>query len=648
MRLYGTLALVAVIAVSAANASAQSNAARPSFGPVVPSLAYRAALNNQTRSATGQPGPRYWQNSASYKINARIDPDSKRLDGSVEITYRNDSPDTLDNLHLDLTQNFHRPDAIRNEPAEVTGGVELRRVAVNGQVLTTGTSGPRYRVFGTRLIIMPPTRVAPKQSVTLSLDYGFRIPQAGAGERMGWSKDNLFFIAYWYPQMAVYDDVVGWQPDPFVGTTEFYSDFARYDYTIDMPVGWVVIGTGELANARAVLAPNVYARLQRAQTSDQPVGVITRADINSATAAGPNGRLQWHFTADSVRDVAFSATRASLWDAMRTPVGDHNADGRTDYTRVDAVYRESAPRWQQSARYSAHAMTFLSRFTGIPYPWSHMTAVEGEDIIGGGMEYPMMTLIGPYTDRGDDALYAVTVHEEAHMWYPMIVSIDERRYSWLDEGTTEFNENQGEKAFHNATDARYDIEDQEGYLNVARAGEEGEITRRSAFHYSPAAYGVATYEKPASLLVALRAVLGDSVFMKAYHEFGRRWRYKHPYPWDMWNTFENVSGRDLDWFWQGWYHTTWVLDHAVVSVTPSTGGTTIMVEDRGQVPLPVFLTITRANGETLQREVPVETWLGGAKLATVTVPAGAAVTRVELDARRAYPDIDRSNNVWRR
>jgi aminopeptidase N len=277
-----------------------------------------------------------------------------------------------------------------------------------------------------------------------------------------------------------------------------------------------------------------------------------------------------------------------------------------------------------------------------------MTAVEGEDIMGGGMEFPMMTLIGPYTDRGADALYAVTTHEEAHMWFPMIVSSDERRYSWLDEGTTEFNENQSEKDFHRATDARYDIEDQEGYLDIVRAGQEGELMRRSAYHYTPAAYSIATYDKPASVLVALRTVLGDSVFMKSYREFAQRWKYKHPYPWDMWNTFENVSGRDLDWFWQAWYHTTWVLDHAVAGVSTSGAGTTIVIEDRGHVAMPAFLTVTRANGETLKLDVPVETWLSGATSATVVVPAGAAVTKVELDAQRAYPDIQRGNNIWQR
>ncbi|MGQ0562812.1 MAG: M1 family metallopeptidase [Gemmatimonadota bacterium] len=649
MRAMRAMAISLLITV---NAYAQQGDRRPFLGPLMPSDAFSEAVAAGTRTTAGTPGARYWQNTASYRINARLMPESKRLEGSVEIAYRNNSPDTLPVLHVDLTQNFHRGDAVRNEPAEITGGYELRSVSVAGrQVHADGevTTGPRFQVNGTRLAILAPQPVLPGGSAAIRIDFAYTIPQAGAGERMGYSRDDLFFMAYWYPQMAVYDDVIGWHPDPFVGTTEFYYDWANYEYNIDVPAGWVLVGTGNLANPQQVLSSDVYARLQRAEASDQVVNVITRANLNRATAAGTNGRLVWRFVADSVRDVAFSATRASLWDATRAPVGDRNRDGKTDYARVDAIYRETAPLWKDVARYAAHSVAFHSRNIGIPYPWSHMSVVEGEDIMGGGMEYPMMTLIGPYNERGTEALYAVTTHEIAHMWFPMIVQNDERRYTWMDEGTTTFNENEAETDFWKPADSmKFYIEDQESYLRVARAGIEGEIMRRSAYHYTPFAYGVASYDKPGSVLVALRSVLGDDVFYRAYREYGQRWKYKKPYPWDLFNTFENVSGRDLDWFWQAWYNTTWTLDHAVASVTTSNSGTTITIRDLGNVPMPVNVTITRADGQSLRREVPVETWLNGATTATVSVPAGAAVTRVELDAARAYPDIDRSNNVWRR
>ena len=285
---------------------------RPYLGPVVPPAAFQQAVQAGTRTTTGAPGPNYWTNFATYKLTARIATDTKKLDGTAEITYKNNSPDTLANLHVDLTQNFHRGDAVRNEAAEVTGGVELKRVVVGGQELRTGNSGPRYQVFGTRLAILPPRPVLPGQTVTLNIDWSFTIPQAGAGERMGYSRDNLYFMAYWYPQMAVYDDINGWHPDPFVGTTEFYSGFANYDLTVDAPEGWVVMGTGRLENAQQVLAPEVYQRLQRAEQSDQVVNILDAGNLSRATARGTNGRLRWHFVSDSVRDVAFSMTRESF------------------------------------------------------------------------------------------------------------------------------------------------------------------------------------------------------------------------------------------------------------------------------------------------------------------------------------------------
>jgi aminopeptidase N len=236
-----------------------------------------------------------------------------------------------------------------------------------------------------------------------------------------------------------------------------------------------------------------------------------------------------------VRDFAFSATRAALWDAARTSVGDRNGDGRPDYTRVEAFYRPNGRRWAESVRYSQHAIRFHSQTLGIPYPWSHMTAVEARDIIGGGMEYPMMTLIGNYEQAPDTALYAVTAHEEGHMWFPMLVSTDERRYSWMDEGTTTFNENQAKTDFYPGRN--WNLPEQEGYLAIVRDDEEGEIMRRSAYHYSGAAYGIASYDKPATVLAALRGVLGKDVFERGLREYARRWKYKHPYPWDLWNKY---------------------------------------------------------------------------------------------------------------
>jgi hypothetical protein len=616
----------------------------PALLPLPVPEQFAAAVGRGTRTTSGRPGAAYWQNRASYRLTARLDTDARRLDGSAEITYRNNSPDTLHNLHIEFAQNLHAPGVIRFEEAEVTGGVELRRVAVDGQTLSDAGTGARYAEFGTRLVILPPRPLAPGQSTAIAIDWSFDVPQAGAGERMGYGED-LFFLAYWYPHMSVYDDIVGWHPDPFVGTTEFYHGFADYELTVDAPAGWVVMGTGRLLNPEQVLAPAVLERYRRAADSDSVIAILRAADFAGATRAGTNGRLQWRFAADSVRDVAFSATRRSNWDGLRTPVGDLTGDGRTDYTSIHSFWRERAPRWREVARYSAHAIAFLSDFIA-PYPWPHMTAVEGGEIIGGGMEFPMMTIMGDYNQRGDSALYYVTAHELAHMWYPMIVSTDERRYTWIDEGLTTFNENMARMDFFPGRN--HHLEDMATYLQIAGSEAEGEMMRRSAYHYTTPAYVIASYMKPATAMVALRGVLGEETFMRAYREFFNRWAYRHPYPWDLWQTFEDVSGRDLDWFWRSWYYETWTLDQAVASVTAGAGGATnIVIEDRGRMPLPAHVTITFADGRTERRDVPVEHWLAGNRQATLTVPSGNVV-RVEIDAANQFPDVDRTNNVWRR
>ena len=276
-----------------------------------------------------------------------------------------------------------------------------------------------------------------------------------------------------------------------------------------------------------------------------------------------------------------------------------------------------------------------------------MSAIEGEDIMGGGMEYPMMTLMGDYNQRGDTALYAVTAHELGHMWFPMIVSTDERRRSWMDEGTTTFDENQAKKDFFGGR-KNFDLEDQASYLQITGTGLEGEIMRWSQYQYTSFAYGVASYSKPATLLVALRAVLGDSTFNRGLRAYLNRWKYKHPTPWDMWNTFESVSGRDLDWFWSSWYQTTWELDQAVRTVTQDGNSVTVTIVDLGRVPMPVRLAITTQDGRVTRHEIPVDAWLRGQTQTSATYNTTGTVTRVEIDPEQVFPDVDRNNNVWKR
>jgi hypothetical protein len=326
-------------------------------------------------------------------------------------------------------------------------------------------------------------------------------------------------------------------------------------------------------------------------------------------------------------------------------VGDRDGDGTVDSTRINTFWRDSAPKWSEVTAYQQHAITHLSEYMNYPYPWPHMTAVEGGGIIGGGMEFPMMTIMGDYNNNTPRMLYAVTAHELAHMWVPMIVSTNERRYSWMDEGTTSFNENVARKDYFD--DSESIASDQQDYIRFARQGREGEIMRWSNYYYNYGQFGIAAYRKPATLLHALRGLLGEETFNRALQEFVNTWAYKHPYPSDFFNTFERVSGRDLDWFWYTWYDTTWTLDQAIADVSGNGDRVDIRIEDEGKAPMPVHLTVTMTDGSTLERTIPVDVWLRGRTSATTTVNVSKAdIRRIEIDAEAYFPDVDRSDNTW--
>jgi hypothetical protein len=645
MHVCGHVGVVLGLAVVPGLPLAAQSSARPIPYPVTPPQNFQRALDNGTRSATGAPGPTYWQNGDRYEIKASLYPEVKRLDGREHVVYYNRSPDTLSVIYLHVYQNLNAPGVVRNEAQEVTGGARLKSVVVDGTPLREEPdSETGYSIDGTVMRLNPPHAVPPHDSIVLDIAWGFRVPQRASG-RMGWSDDNLFFVAYWYPRICVYDDVVGWQHDPYLGLAEFYDEYGDYDYTVDVPQGWVIVGTGELQNPTDVLPASVIERLQQASQSDSVVAVLTASDLAAgrSTRSSPTGRLTWRLRAHQVRDVAFSATRASLWDAARTSVGDRDGDGKPDFTRVDALYRTAAVRWRSAARYAQQAIRHHSRYTGFSYAWSHATAVEGAGIIGGGMEFPMMTLIGDYTARSDSQLYSVVAHELAHEWVPMTVGTDETRYGWMDEGTTTFNENHAASEFFPGYDA--DRGDQDTYVSAARSGNESPMMRWTNYLY-PGQNGVDSYSKPASVLVALRGMLGDSLFLRAYHAYFQRWAFKHPKPWDFFNTFNDVTQRNLDWFWRSWYYETWTLDQTVGAVRAEKDGTQIVIEDKGLVPMPARVTITLGTGRTMVREIPVETWLAEARTAVIHVPKGSTVAKVEIDADHAFPDVDRSNNVW--
>lgn len=613
---------------------------RPVPYPVTPDQDFERAVEEGTRTRTGEPGPNYWTNTAEYDLEATVDPETNELRGTGTIRYHNNSPDTLRQLAVHLRQNIHKEGAIRNRRAEVTGGMTLdrldlgradtlRRLQSQQQLQRLGQG---YVVQDTRLLIFPPQPLLPDSTATLNVDWHFEIPGAD-NFRMG-QDGEVYFLAYWYPHMAVYDDVDGWTAQPYQGDGEFYMGYADYDVSVTVPEGWLVGATGSLENAGAVLTDSTQARLDRARQTGDVVSVVDSAGRGAGRATvnpDDDSTLTWRFSAEQVRDVAFGTSDDFVWDATTAETGEGTS-------MIHAFYRPEKSTWERSAEFAQFSIEHLSDML-VPYPYPHMTTVEGP--IGGGMEFPMITHIGDPTS--DEALFGVTYHEISHEWFPMIVGTNEKRYAWFDEGTTTFNETEGRDDFFSDQNAW--ARSEHYYFRFASTVQTPSMRHADRYPVDGADRFVASYDKPAVMLHALRGLLGEDTFFEAYETFAERWAYKHPTPHDLFNTFEDVAGRDLDWFWRGALYETWTMDHAVQSVEQTGNGAVVTVADEGQLPMPVRLRATYDDGRTETRRVGVEPWLEGNRTVEVEL-SGGTVTQVTLDARKMLPDIDRSDNQW--
>ncbi len=633
-------------------AGAGAQAPRPPLVPLrldLPPLIANAVARG-TRSHTGAPGPRYWQNSADYDIAAQITPSDSTLRGQETVTYHNNSPDTLRTIVLRLYQNLMGPYAAREAPtAQLTQGMMMDQVKVDGaaialptQPTALATDPGMAQVNGTLMALPLQVPLAPGGTAVLDVRWHFTIPGPW-GQRMGMVDPTTAQIAQWYPQVDVYDDIHGWDQQQYTGTGEFYLDYGSFHYAVTLPAGYIVGGTGVLQNADEVLTPAEVAALHRAASTSGVVHVLTSADFGAgrATAGAAGGTLTWRYAADSVRDAAFSFGDHYLWDATSAVVD--SGTGRRAV--VNVFYREGAPRFDEVWKMAQDALeTHSSRM--VPYPYPQLTETEGGS---GGMEYPMTVFVQAYP-----ALYQedeVTAHEIGHEWFPMLVGSNETRYGWQDEGLNTFD------TFF-ATDTY--IPDSVGlglraahdeYVGYVRTSDEpfSMMAPANAFGMAPnSGYTAEAYDKPSSVLYALMATLGHDEFYKAYRTYIHRWAYRHPTAYDFFDTFDDVTGQNLDPFWVQWFFTTETLDQGITAVHQTGNRLSVTVRNVGQVYAPVDVTARTANGRTVTWREPVTAWYDGRTELTTSHAVPGPVVSVELDAAQAFPDVDRANNVWKR
>jgi len=630
----------------------------------------KRAYSAGTRDMSGRPTSRYWQLWTNYTIRARLDSATSTVSGTESVSFRNNSDSAMRSIVLRLDQNIFRPDAPRTSIMDaVTSGMKVTRLVVNGQSLSvTDTVGnpvpgsdrrttPLSRILrGTSARIPLATPIPAHGTGTFEADWSFEVPriEGARGFRMGRWADSLYQVAQWYPRLAVFDDLRGWDSDPYLGDGEFYNNYGHFDVSIDVPAGWIVGATGVLQNPNDVLTPTARDRLGRVLSSDSTIRVVTAAErgAGKSTATGANGRLVWRFVADTVGDFAWATSNQFIWDAGRANIPTRG------FVPFNVMYLPGHTQtYADGPRHVRHALEYYSNLW-MPYAYPQLTMVDGPEL---GMEYPMFIM---------SAVFAAD-HETGHQWWPMMVGVNETWYGWMDEG---FNQYMNILSDADRDKKPYTL-DSLGLSYGQVSGDEREPTMMWDENYDGPLYGFAAYGKAPLMLSSLGGVVGDSAVQRAMSDYAKAWRFRHPSPWDFANFMSNALHRDLGWFWYYWLFTNESVDGAIQSVVASGRQTRVTVRQDGEMPSPIVLKVEFAPGTATTRPAnsshtvlgvftetiawqdantavvtyPVDVWFNGSRTFTANLDfAGRRITRITLDPNQRFPDHSFSDNVWPR
>jgi hypothetical protein len=607
---------------------------------------------NSYRSGNGAPGPDYWQNRADYEIHANLDPEKKILSASETIVYTNNSPDKLTSLWVQMEQNTYRKDSRAGAVSgrlrkEFTEGFILDSVELESGKLINKAE---YLIDDTRMQVRLEAPLMPKCQLKLHIKYHYQIPGKFGG-RNSWGmsqKGEIYDMAQWYPRMAVYDDLRGWDTLPYLGS-EFYLEYGHFDYYVTVPSSFLIAGSGELMNPQEVLTKTQIERLNQARSSDATVYIRKPEEVfDPSSRPKKDGTLTWHFAMDHTRDVAFSASPVFVWDAARINLPDGKKSLAMSVYPPESVGEDA---WTKSTEYIKDTVEHFSQHW-FPYPWPAAINVAG---FSTGMEYPGIVFDG-IPDKGS-FLFWVTAHEIGHDWFPMIVGSNERRNAWMDEGFNTFIDIEESDLYaHGKYGPKRDSEYSAGgepadmILKVLENKDAPNVLFRADGYPRELGHPVSYFKGAYGMVLLREQILGPQRFDWAFRKYIRDWAYKHPSPSDFFREMESEAGEDLGWFWRGWYFNNWTLDFAVqgakyVNNDPKQGAE-ITLQSKSQLILPVTVEVKFADGSSTRTKLPAETWLAKCSH-TMVLDSTQPIVSITIDPDHEIPDSDRSNNVFK-
>ena len=611
---------------------------------------------SETRSASGQPGAKYWQNRADYTLTATLNEQNKEIVGSEVLTYTNNSPDKLGFLWMNLDQNLFKKNSRGNavipvkgsrngaKGQEIDGGFKIKSVKtisiVNGK---KAEKDLQFTINDTRMQVLLANDLKPNgASIKIKIDFSYTSPDYGS-DRMGivdTKNGKIFSVAQWYPRMCVYDDVRGWDTHPYLGAGEFYLEYGDFDVSIIAPVNHIVVCSGELQNPSEVYTAEQQKRWALAKSSDKTVMIRSAEEVTNPSSR-PLGKttLTWKFKIKNARDVSWASSPSFIVDAARINLPSGKKALAISTYPIESVGEKA---WGRATEYTkASIENYSKRWFEFPYPAATNVAANV-----GGMEYPGIVFCDLKSKGGQ--LWGVTDHEFGHGWFPMIVGSNERLFAWMDEGFNTFINGISSEDFNKG-------EYKQPVINLHQAaneltGIELEPVMAAPDNLKESNLGILAYFKPGTGLEVLRnQILGKERFDFAFRTYVERWAYKHPMPDDFFRTMENVAGEDLSWFWRSWFINNWRLDQAINKVKyikgDSKNGALITIENLDKMVMPVELEIKTKSGSISRKSLPVEIWLRN-NVWTFKVDTTEELDKITLDPDNVYPDYNDSNNIW--
>jgi len=599
----------------------------------------QSAYEKGTRSPDGKPGKEYWQNSADYKIDVEVIPSTYEIIGNESITYYNNSPDSLRRIILRLYPNIFKKGSARDysvNPEAISDGVSINKIEIDGRSINLENSSI-FRVTNTIAVIYLPEPIPPKTSLNILIDWNFNI-SAKATLRMGVYDSTSVFVGYWYPQVAVYDDIEGWDYYNYGGQVEFYNDFSNFDVSITLPNNFGVWATGELQNPEEVLSENIYARFLAAKGSDKVVRIVTTSDLNLSTIyKNDESKNTWVYKASNVSDFAFAFSDNYLWDGVKTIVDSSNNQS----VFVQAVYPVNSPDFYDVAEASRDLINYFSHeMPGIKFPFPSIVAFNNGRSGGGGMEFPMMINNGS-PDVWENTV-SLTAHELAHQYFPFYVGTNEKKYAFMDEGWAVMLPFKYMEKLVGINSRLISTVGNYEYL----AGTDDDIPMMIPSLSLPYnSYRNSAYDKSSIAYEILRDMIGDELFLQVLKEFINRWKGKHPTPYDFYFTFNEVTGKNLNWFWIPWFFESGYPDLAIDRVLINDDKAEVTIGKVGNVPTPVKFKVIYENETSEEYYFPADVWKDGTDLFSIEIKLTDILKEIQLGDFR-IPDSNRDNNQF--